>query len=84
MQLKYQPALRTRRVAIVTLESPQELALTNDELMLIVDNHHGIAYDHATNSYVLTGEGFGPKRHFGGTVTEDADPAVKMVSVYID
>lgn len=84
MQLKYQPAIRTSRVAIVTLETPQELALTNEELMLIVDNHKGISYDHSTGSHKLNGEGFGPARHFGGSVKTGPNPAVKTVSVSID
>jgi hypothetical protein len=73
----------TSRVSLVTLENAAERDLTTAELMLIVDNAKGIKYDHATDSYSLTGEDFGVARHFGGTVAPHGDDAVK-VTVYID
>ncbi len=84
MQIKYLPASHTQRVALVVLETPEELALTNDELMRMVDNRAGVVYDPANNNYRLTGEGFGPDRYFSGSVQLEAEPGTKLVTVYID
>jgi hypothetical protein len=83
--IKTQPSGFSSRVALVTLQTPEEQALTNDQLMLIVDNHRGVSYDHSTETYRLNGEDFGAARHWGGSVKAlGADPHVKCVTVNID
>lgn len=84
MKIAYQPATMSRATAIVELETPEEAALSESDLLLIVDNGSGVKYDQATGSYRLTGESFGAARHFGGTVEQLAAPNKKRVTVYID
>jgi hypothetical protein len=85
LQIKTQPSGYSSRVALVTLESPEEQALTDDQLMRLVDNHRGVSYDHSANTYRLNGEDFGPARHWGGRVTTlSTEPLTKSVLVNID
>lgn len=84
MQIKTQPSQCARRVALVTLDTAEEHALTAAELMLIVDNHEGVTYDPATARYKLNGKPFGGARHFGGSVEPTDNPAVRRVTVYVD
>lgn len=83
MQITWKPDLATRRTAVLVLENDAERALSSEELLRIVDNGAGIRYDHSTDSHHLTGEPFGPVRHFGGRVEPDGVNRVK-VTVYID
>lgn len=84
MQIKSQPSQYARRVALVTLDTAEEHALSAEDLMLIVDNHEGVEYDAATARYKLNGKPFGGCRHFGGSVEPTDNPAVRRVTVYID
>lgn len=72
----------TQLVAKVTLETEAERALTNSDLLLIVDNARGISFNRETGSYDLNGEGFGAANHFGGRVEGSGDS--RTVTVYID
>jgi hypothetical protein len=75
----------TYKSSLLTLETDAERALSNDDLMRIVDNAEGIKYDPKADSYALTGGSFGPDRFFGGKVELDAVNADrKTVTVYID
>jgi hypothetical protein len=83
--IRTQPASYNSRVALITLQTPEEQALSSDDLMRIVDNHEGIAYDRDTDTYRLTGESFGPDRRFGGLVEKVSEsPMVRRVKVYVD
>lgn len=85
MKIRHLNSGATSRSALVTLETDAERALLYSELLLIVDNGKGIVYDKPSNSYSLTGEGFGSPRHFGGKVENDPlDENVRKVTVYID
>jgi hypothetical protein len=83
--IKTQPSGYSTRVARLTLQNDAERALTNDQLMRLVDNHQGITFDRETDSYSLNGDDFGPDRRFGGSVKPHAgEPDVRLVTVYID
>jgi hypothetical protein len=77
------PSSYNRRSAILTLQTAEELALTSDDLMRLVDNMQGVRYQHETESYQLTGDGFGPDRYFGGGVKALSE-SQRQVDVWID
>jgi hypothetical protein len=82
--LKFQSTYRSssERRALLTLENEVERALSDSDLLLIVDNRKGIRYAGTGDQYELTGEGFGKARHFGGHVERAGDSC--RVVVYID
>lgn len=82
MQLSYLPASSSERRARIVFETEEELALTKDDLLLIVDNGRGVRWNHERSSYELTGD-LGRRRHFGGRV-ERVDNDTFIVTVYID
>lgn len=83
MLIQRLPSGYNRRSAILTLQNAEELALSTDDLMRLVDNMQGVRYQHETDSYVLTGDGFGPDRYFGGGV-QALSESRRQVDVWID
>lgn len=84
MKIMHMLGSSTSRRARITLETAEERSLTPDQLLLIVDNAEGIAFDSGAGSYWLTGGSLGAARHFGGSVDVGANPDERTVTVYID
>lgn len=82
MRIEHMPS-RTpgTRKRIVTLQTPAERGLSDDELIRLCDNAAGITYNKTTGSYDLTGNDFGP-HSLGGRCERWGDQV--QVAVYTD
>lgn len=82
MRIEHIASLYAKRKRLVTLESPAERALSDEQLLLICDNRLGISYNKSTGSYDLTGSDLGSPKHFGGVVARHGD--LVDVTVFTD
>ena len=77
MKIEHRPSPSGARVSVVTLETAEEAALSEEELVQICQNLQGIEYDHRSDSYQLNGRDFGPETT-GGTVEMTSDRRVRV------
>lgn len=68
MKLDQLPSISSESQYLIAFESDAERALTNDQLITLLDNCVGLVWDEHRRSYRLNSKRIGEPQHFGGKV----------------
>lgn len=60
MQIEQVPSTLSSPMWLITLETDEERALTDEQIVKIAENCKGVEWDHEAGQYRLNGEDFGP------------------------
>lgn len=76
MKIEHMPSPSDACVSVVALETAEERALSDDDLVRICANLQGVTYNHEGEDYALTGDDFGPKA--AGSVERPVNAIVQV------